>query len=76
MKKKLTTTQHIIRGCGYLHICGTHPGTFILGFMLIASAAYAGIVGFLGVLLFFGPMYLYGAYTRSVYDQDFSDEDT
>lgn len=67
--------QHIIRGCGKLEYCGEHPGTEIL-FVLICMGMIAGAKGgLLGCLvgsglmaLVFGPMYLYGAYDRSVED--------
>lgn len=67
--------RHIIRGCGHLPHCGSHPGTVFLWFFAAMGAAAGARGGVLGVifgtgamLLFVGPFYLYGAYHRSVVD--------
>lgn len=61
------------RGCGTLPHVGSHPGTGVLvGLVCITGAAGAqagGLVGFtaasiIGVCIY-GPMYLYGAYSRA-----------
>ena len=72
-----TRLQHIIRGCGNLPHCGSHPGTsFIIGLPILgAIAGYSHGVGgmILGSLLFliiFGPIYLNGAYHRSKINDD------
>lgn len=63
----------IWRGCGSLPHVGNHPGTAIcVGLTLItglAGAQSGGLPGFcfgaaLGCLVY-GPMYLYGAYSRA-----------
>ena len=71
--------RHVIRGCGYLEHCGHHPGTFfVLAFILIGAIAgsdegWKGSLGraiLTGVLI--GPIYLHGAYERSVEDERLS----
>lgn len=74
--------KHCIRGCGYLEHCGEHPGSGVLIMLClmsgIATLNRAGnpfvcfSVGFGLCLLVFGPMYLYGAYERSVLDEKLS----
>lgn len=68
--------RHVIRGCGYLEHCGHHPGTAFLA-ICILMGAYAGAIrgGWSGALggaafmgVFIGPLYLRGAYDRSVLD--------
>ena len=64
--------RRIIKGCKTLPYMGSHPGTPYL-FLFTALGGYAGskggIWGTLGgasiMLLFFGPLYLYGAYSRA-----------
>lgn len=61
------------RGCGWLPHVGAHPGTVIfIGLVLVtgmAGAKGSGSAGFavasLAGLLVYGPMYLYGAYSRA-----------
>jgi len=77
--------MHCIRGCGYLPHCGDHPGTPILIMFCIATGIafinrnhqnplLAFCIGFSICLLIFGSMYLYGAYERSVYDEQLERE--
>lgn len=71
MMKRIKQT---VRGCGYLPHCGEHPGTGVLFILVLGGAAVAGKAGGLGgvvlgaavMLLVYGPLYLYGAYTRAV----------
>lgn len=64
--------RQIIRGCGDLPYVGDHPGTiWIIAFIFMGGMAGAsgGLWGFLGgavfSAIFFGPLYLYGAYERA-----------
>jgi hypothetical protein len=70
--------QHIIRGCGTLSQGGEHPGTVpLIGFSLLGGLAgyqsaehWIGFAfGFTVTLLIYGPLYLYGAYSRSKYEE-------
>ena len=81
MKRSLF--QHIKRGCGNLPHCGPHPGTEIL-FTLIAVSACPGILNLSLTLMRVGvaamsaillPVYLTGAYQRSVMDDTLSYDD-
>lgn len=72
----MKTIRHVIRGCGYLKHCGDHPGTpFVIALILMGAVAgykggWTGALGgaaFMGV--FVGPLYLWGAYDRSVLDE-------
>lgn len=54
------------RGCGYLPICGNHPGTPMLVIMILAGAAAGGWHGGIMLSLLFGPIYLIGAHGRSI----------
>lgn len=71
--------QHMIRGCGYLEHCGDHPGTSFLVICVLmgvcVGASRGGWVGALGGALFMGafivPLYLWGAYERSVLNEKF-----
>lgn len=65
--------RHIIRGCGVLPHVGEHPGTvMIVIFILLGALAgnkggWQGCVGGAAIMAaVFVPMYLYGAYMRSV----------
>ena len=61
------------RGCFWLPHVGSHPGTaIVIGLIAITGAAGAqsgGVIGFSAAaavaLLIYGPMYLYGAYSRA-----------
>ncbi len=74
---EMAVIRHVIRGCGTLPRCGSHPGTATLVLFVvmggIAGVERAGWRGFLfGSLVMlgvFGPTYLYGAYSRSKEDQ-------
>lgn len=70
----------MIRGCGYLEHCGDHPGTSFLVICVLMgvcvgasrggwSGAFSG-AAFMGA--FIGPLYLWGAYERSVEDERLS----
>ena len=69
--------RHTLRGCGNLHTCGEHPGTVMLfTFILMGALAAGGHGGWKGSIfgagmmsLFIAPLYLYGAYERSVIDE-------
>lgn len=76
----MKTIRHVIRGCGYLKHCGDHPGTSFL-LLCVLMGAYAGAIrgGWVGALggaafmsAFVGPLYLWGAYDRSVEDERLS----
>lgn len=67
--------KHVWRGCGYLPICGNHPGTPMLVIMILAGAAAGGWHGGIMLSLLFGPIYLIGAHGRSVYDWQHSEND-
>lgn len=67
--------RQTIRGIRNLPYVGSHPGTPMLG-ILVGLGALAGFLrgdfewirvlgGALGMLVFFLPMYLYGAYSRA-----------
>lgn len=65
--------KHIIRGCGDLPHLGPHPGTPIIFIFIILGALAGRGGGHLGMLggalvmtVVFVPMYLIGAYQRSV----------
>jgi hypothetical protein len=69
--------KHTIRGCGYLPHCGHHSGTPILimfiliGAIVGSNGGWKGALGGAGVMTaIFGPMYLYGAYETSVFDEE------
>ncbi len=72
--------RHIIRGCGNLPECGEHPGTsvllifLLLGFITgLQRGSFLGGLAGLGIsALFYVPLYLYGAYNRSVCDEKLS----
>lgn len=72
--------RHMIRGCGYLEHCGDHPGTSFMAICILmgayAGAIHGGWAGALGGALFMGafvgPLYLWGAYDRSVLDERLS----
>lgn len=70
-----TWWKHVWRGCGYLPICGNHPGTPMLVIMILAGAAAGGWHGGFMMSLLFGPIYLIGAHGRSVYDWQHSEND-
>lgn len=65
--------RHVWRGCGYLPICGNHPGTHVLMLMIFAGGAAGGWHGGIIMALLFGPIYLIGAHGRSVYDWQHSE---
>ena len=63
--------KRILKGCGYLEGYGTHPGTewimlfIFVGFMVgISDGTFYGFLGAGLFALFFGPIYLYGAWSR------------
>ena len=53
------------RGCGYLPHVGEHPGTLILGGLVVIGTIAVGWIGAVGMLAMFGPLYLFGAYERA-----------
>lgn len=65
--------RQIVKGCGALPYVGEHPGTGpFAALVLIIGAAGAQRGGWLGLvvgatlaLAVFGPMFLYGAYSRA-----------
>lgn len=64
--------RRIIKGCGKLPYMGSHPGTaYLIMFVLMGGLAgskggHLGVLSGAGfMLLFFGPLYLYGAYSRA-----------
>jgi hypothetical protein len=67
-QEKTSFLKHIRRGCGNLPICGEHPGTPFLIIMILIGLLTAGFFGALAMSGFFVPIYLVGAYNRSVYD--------
>ena len=57
--------RQIRRGCGTLPFVGAHPGTAML-LVFVALGAVAGTwLGVVVMLLIFGPIYLWGAYSRA-----------
>ena len=70
MKKIIKQT---IRGIGNLPYVGEHPGTPVFILMIFTGILagcgrgniYLGLFGGLVMILFFGPLYLYGAYDRA-----------
>lgn len=77
---KRSVLQHIKRGCGNLPHCGPHPGTETL-ITLIGIGMCPGIlnlslglmaVGAIAVSIGLVPVYLTGAYRRSVTDDQLS----
>lgn len=66
--------QHVARGCGYLPVCGHHPGTLPM-LLFVAIGTVAGGFGGAGLMLALVlPIYLYGAYSRSVFDDQVREE--
>jgi prepilin signal peptidase PulO-like enzyme (type II secretory pathway) len=70
--------RHIIRGCGTLPHVGEHPGTvlivafIVIGAMAGAKGGWQGALFGAGVMaVVFVPMYLYGAYSRSVESEQY-----
>lgn len=68
--------SRLIRGCGYLPTCGSHPGTGILIILILCGGLAGADKGICGVFfgaglmtLCFGPIYLYGAYDRAKYEE-------
>jgi len=53
------------RGCWDLPYVGSHPGTLIVFIMIVSGAIAGGVAGALIMTIFFGPMYLFGAYGRA-----------
>ncbi|WP_415907105.1 hypothetical protein [Oleiharenicola sp. Vm1] len=75
--KMVSFVGHVIRGCGTLPHCGSHPGTVFLALMVLMGAAAGskggalGMFGGAGVMLVFGgAFYLVGAYSRSKTDEE------
>jgi len=69
---KICFLKHIVRGCGALPHCGSHPGTGFLMMLALMGAMAGTRGGWLGAMLgagamlaFGGPIYLCGAYQRS-----------
>lgn len=62
--------KHVIRGCGNLPTFGHHPGTEVLLLIILGNVLLVGIVGFIFSSIILIPMYLYGAYQRSIGDPD------
>lgn len=60
----------ILRGCRRLPCCGPHPGTPWLLMFVGLGAMVAGWTGALVSALFFGPLYLWGAYERAKLDEE------
>jgi hypothetical protein len=70
--KKISFIGYLVRGCGTLPHCGSHPGTpFLIFFALMGAAAgakggwFGALVGAGVMLIVFGSCYLVGAYGRS-----------
>lgn len=70
--------RHIIRGCGNLPHVGEHPGTLMIVAFLVMGALSGANGGWQGALfgagvmaVVFVPMYLYGAYMRSVESEQY-----
>lgn len=75
----MKTIKHIIRGCGWLEHCGDHPGTAVLFAFILSGAlggsngGWNGILGGAGIMsAFMMPLYLHGAYERSILDEKLS----
>ena len=56
--------QRVVRGCCYSEEYGSHPGTPILIFLVLAGCVARFPVGGIIMLIVFGPMYLFGAWER------------
>lgn len=74
----MKTLRHIIRGCGTLPHVGEHPGTLLIVAFLLMGALTGAKGGWQGALfgtgvmaIVFVPMYLYGAYSRSVDSEEY-----
>lgn len=61
---------HTIRGCGELPTFGHHPGTPIVIAFIIAHTLAMGWFGLIMSCLMFLPIYLWGAYSRSIEDPE------
>jgi prepilin signal peptidase PulO-like enzyme (type II secretory pathway) len=79
----MKTLRHIIRGCGTLPHVGEHPGTLLIVAFLLIGALAGSKGGWQGALLgagvmaaVFVPMYLYGAYSRSVESEQYENRAT
>lgn len=79
----MKTIKHIIRGCGWLEHCGEHPGTSILFCFILMGAIAGSHGGWKGSLFgagamgtFMTPLYLWGAYDRSVLNEKLNEKDS
>jgi hypothetical protein len=72
----LQILRHILKGSRYHPTVGSHPGTPILIFFCLLGSIAAtsdefswlrALLGALGMLIVFGPIWLVGAYERSLY---------
>ena len=61
-------------GLGYLPICGDCPGTGPFIILLLAGAGIGGWIGFVVSALIYTPMYIHGAYSRTVTEEKLSGE--
>lgn len=75
----MKTIKHIVRGCGWLEHCGDHPGTAVLfvfilmGAIAASNGGWRGCIGGAGFMAVgIAPLYLWGAYDRSVLDEKLS----
>jgi hypothetical protein len=64
----MNVMRHIVRGCGELPQCGEHPGTMPLLLLIAIGFSAAGVRGGIAMTVATLPVYLWGAYSRSVED--------
>jgi len=57
--------KQIWRGMHWMPYVGEHPGNVFLMMFIVMGAAAGGFGGAAVMLVFFGPIYCYGAYDRA-----------
>jgi hypothetical protein len=78
-RKTLSVLRHVIRGCRTLPYVGEHPGTGFVVMLILTGGAAGWKGGLVGILMGAAlmavvmlPMYLWGAYDRSVISERLS----
>lgn len=62
----MSYARAILRGMGYVEGYGPHPGTPIIVGLLILGWMAGTWMGALAMLAIFGPVYVYGAWSRGL----------